>query len=358
MMAEAFTMHATERLARTRRNAIVLLAVLFVAVALLSLSVGPTAFAPHETLAVLARRLGFDLAVDERREAVLLTIRLPRVLLGAMVGAALAAAGAVMQGIFRNPLADPGLVGVSSGAALGAVVAIVVGGEMNFAARPTSALFFIPCAAFAGGLLTAAFVLRFARAGARTDAATMLLAGIAINALSGSAIGFLTYIATDVQLRDIAFWSLGSLSGATWTTLLAVAPFVLTALLLLPRVAGGLNALLLGEAEAGHLGIAVESVKRRAVILVAFSVGASVAFTGAIGFIGLVTPHLLRLIIGPDHRWLLPGAALLGACLLLVADAAARTLVAPAELPVGVVTALIGAPFFLWLLARNRRRAV
>ncbi|MER3427014.1 MAG: heme ABC transporter permease [Pyrinomonas sp.] len=346
-------MQATERLVRTRRNLIVLLTVLFIVVALFSLSVGPAAFTPHETLAILARKLGLDLAVDGRQEAVFLAIRLPRVLLGALVGAGLATAGAVMQGIFRNPLADPGLVGVSSGAALGAVAAIVIGGGAGFALRATAALFFVPCAAFAGGLITTAFVLVFARMGA----ATMLLAGIAINALSGSAIGFLTYIATDAQLRDIAFWSLGSLSGATWTTLLAVAPFVLTALLLLPRVAGALNALLLGEAEAAHLGVAVESVKRRAVVLVALSVGASVAFTGAIGFIGLVTPHLLRLIIGPDHRWLLPGTALFGACLLLVADATTRTLVAPAELPVGVVTALVGAPFFLWLLARNRRRS-
>lgn len=346
-------MQATERLVRTRRNLIVLLTVLFIVVALFSLSVGPAAFTPHETLAILARKLGLDLAVDGRQEAVFLAIRLPRVLLGALVGAGLATAGAVMQGIFRNPLADPGLVGVSSGAALGAVAAIVIGGGAGFALRATAALFFVPCAAFAGGLITTAFVLVFARMGA----ATMLLAGIAINALSGSAIGFLTYIATDAQLRDIAFWSLGSLSGATWTTLLAVAPFVLTALLLLPRVAGALNALLLGEAEAAHLGVAVKSVKRRAVVLVALSVGASVAFTGAIGFIGLVTPHLLRLIIGPDHRWLLPGTALFGACLLLVADATARTLVAPAELPVGVVTALVGAPFFLWLLARNRRRS-
>ena len=344
-----------ERQIHKRRALLCALVAALCALMLLALSIGATPFTPAEVLAVFLRRLGFNsLAVEEQREKVLFAIRLPRVLFGVMIGAGLATSGAIMQGLFRNPLADPGLVGVSSGAALGAVTMIVLGGP-RYLLGHSILLFFVPGAAFAGGLVVTLFVLRFARSAGKTDTATMLLAGIAINALVGAFIGYLTYIATDVQLRDIAFWSLGSLSGATWTTLLVTAPFILLAVLSSLQLAGALNAMLLGEAEAGHLGVATEKVKRRAVISVALAVGAGVAFAGTIGFIGLVTPHLLRLIIGPDHRYLLPSAALLGACLMLAADAIARSAAAPAELPIGIVTASLGAPFFLWLLARRRR---
>ncbi len=186
--------------------------------------------------------------------------------------------------------------------------------------------------------------------------ATMLLAGIAVNALAGAGTGFLTFMATDAQLRNITFWSLGSLGGTTWTAVSAVAPCMLTGLLLLPWLARSLNVFLLGEAEAGHLGIQIERLKRRVIVLVALAVGAAVSTAGIIGFIGLVVPHVVRLLLGPDHRYVLPGSALLGASLLIGADLVARTVVAPAELPLGIVTVVLGAPCFLWLLLRQRRQ--
>jgi iron complex transport system permease protein len=198
-------------------------------------------------------------------------------------------------------------------------------------------------------------VYRLATIAGQTIVATLLLAGIAINALAQAFSGFLTFYATDTQIRSLTFWKLGSLGGATWTSVLVAAPFVLLPLLLFPRLARPLNALLLGESEAGHLGFDVERVKRLVVVMVALVVGVGVALTGLIGFVGLVVPHLLRLMIGPDHRALLPGSALLGASLLVGADLVARTVVAPAELPIGILTAITGAPFFLWLLLRDRK---
>jgi iron complex transport system permease protein len=280
----------------------------------------------------------------------LLALRLPRVLLGATVGAGLGLSGAVMQGLFRNALVDPGLIGVSSGAALTASALLVFGGQ-----RFNSPLL-LTVAAFVGGLIAAASVERLSRIGGRTVAIAMILAGIAINAISGSAIGLLSYIATDAELRNLTFWNLGSLGGATWGRLLWAMPLTGLAALVLLRLARPLNVLLLGEAEALHLGIAVESVKRRALLLCILLVASSVALCGVIGFVGLVVPHLVRLIIGPDHRDLLPGSALLGAGLLLWADLLSRVIVAPAELPLGIVTAALGGPFFLALLLRERRK--
>lgn len=183
----------------------------------------------------------------------------------------------------------------------------------------------------------------------------MLLAGIAINALSGAGIGYFIFLANDEQLRDITFWGLGSLAGTVWHSVLMIAPFILLTLILLPRLSKGLNAMLMGENEAKHLGVDTQKIKRWIIVLVALAVGTSVAVAGIIGFVGLVVPHLLRLMIGPDHRLLLPGSAILGACLLLASDLVARTAVAPAELPIGIITASIGAPFFLWLLIKNKK---
>jgi iron complex transport system permease protein len=341
---------------RGARATLVLIALgaLLVASVLLSVGTGAVAIAPLEVVAILLARVGIELGVDvtPRQEAVLLAIRLPRVLLGVLVGAALAVAGAAMQGLFRNPLADPGLLGVSSGAALAAVTVIVVGGPLV----ASLGVWVLPAAAFIGSLLATLVVYALATAGGRTAVATMLLAGIAINALAGSGTGLFVFMADDAQLRDITFWSLGSLGGATWRTLSAAAPFMLAAIFLLPQFARALNAFLLGEAEARHLGVNVETVKLAIVFVTACAVGAAVSVSGIIGFIGLVVPHLIRLVIGPDHRILLPGTVLLGASLLLLADLLARTVVAPAELPIGIVTSLVGGPFFLWLLLRFRRR--
>lgn len=339
------------------RLALPALAVLLGVAVLVGIGVGAVSLSPLQTVAILLKQFGVSLPVtfEAQQEAVLLAIRLPRVCLGIMVGAGLAVAGASMQGMFRNPLADPGLIGVSGGAALAAVAVIVLGARAGAHLPPTLQLAVLPLAAFAGGFAVTLLVYRLSRAGGHTATGTMLLAGIAVNAFAGACIGLMTFISTDAQLRSITFWSLGSLGGATWTSVLVVMPFIIIPVLLLPRLARSLNALLLGEAEAKHLGVDTERVKRAAIILTAMAVGASVAVAGIIGFVGLVVPHLLRLSLGPDHRTLLPGAALLGAALLVGADTVARSVVIPAELPIGIVTALVGAPFFLWLLLRGRQ---
>jgi len=354
-VAKDRSVRAAGRRARSRL-VLLALAALLVLVVIASVGIGAVAIAPGELGAILAARLGADIAVDARQAGVLLAIRLPRVLLGLLAGAGLAVAGALMQGLFRNPLADPGLIGISSGAALAAVAVIVLGATLLDGISRALGPFTLPVAAFGGGLLATVLVYRLGSRGGRTSIGTLLLAGIAINALAGAATGLLTFVATDEQLRSITFWSLGSLGGATWRSVGAVAPLIVPVLLLAPRLAQPLNLLLLGEAEARHLGVNVESTKRVVVALSALAVGASVAVAGIIGFIGLVVPHLLRLALGPDHRLLLPGAALLGAALLLGADLLARTIVAPAELPIGIVTALAGAPVFVWLLLRDRAR--
>jgi iron complex transport system permease protein len=290
-------------------------------------------------------------------ERVFVGIRLPRALLSVLTGAGLGAAGAGMQGLFRNPLADPGLMGVTAGASLGAALMIVVVGERVAATPGAFQLFLLPLAAFAGALLATSAIWSFAQRGGSVRLTTLLLAGIAVNAIAFAGVGFLTFTADDAQLRELTSWNLGSLNGATWGAVSATAPFVLACVLGLPRVARALNALALGEEEASYLGIDVERTKRVVLVLVALGTGASVAFTGAIGFIGLVVPHLVRLAIGPDHRSLLPGSALLGAIVLTLADTVGRVVVAPSELPVGVITAVLGAPFFLWLLRAARRIA-
>jgi iron complex transport system permease protein len=333
------------------------LIILLAIIVFLSVDKGAVEISLGQCAAIVARRLGFHLpfAFDSQQEATLLSIRLPRVVLGLMVGAALGISGTAMQGLFRNPLADPSLIGISSGAALAATIVIVVGDLVAFNGPTLVRLMALPVAAFAGGLVTTVLVYRLATIAGQTIVATLLLAGIAINALSQAFSGLVTYFATDTQIRSITFWKLGSLGGATWNSVLIAGPFILIPIALFPILARDLNALLLGEAEAGHLGVNAERVKRLSVIFVAMAVGAAVAVSGIITFVGLVVPHVLRLILGPDHGRLLPASALLGAILLLASDLVARTLVAPAELPIGILTALIGAPFFIWLLLRDRK---
>lgn len=321
----------------------------------LSLALGPVSLPLQETLQAALRLLGLPLsgAGLEQAELILGQIRLPRTLLGLAVGAVLALSGVAMQGLFRNPLADPGLIGVSSGAALGAALAIVFGARLG-GLPEAFAPYLLSACAFAGGLGVTTLVYRFGRRNGQTSVATMLLAGIALTALSGAAIGLFTYLADDTTLRTLTFWNLGSLNGASYARLWPLLIVTIAVALWLPRRAKALNALLLGESEARHLGFAVERLKRELVFCTALGVGAAVAAAGMIGFIGLVVPHLVRLLAGPDHRVLLPASALAGASLLLLADLVARLVMAPAELPIGIITALIGAPFFLYLLMRGR----
>lgn len=333
------------------------LTLLMLAVALLSVSLGAIRIPPERVLAVLTGG-GADPALA-RDALVVLNIRLPRTLLGLMIGAGLAVSGALMQGLFRNPLADPALVGVSSGAGFAAACIIVLGDRLlAYAGLPGPLPYLaLPAGAFLGGLSATLILYALATRSGRTAVATMLLAGIALGALSGALTGLLTYASDDRQLRDLTFWSLGSLSGATWGKVAASAPLILPVLVAVPFLGRGLNALVLGEAEAFHLGIPVERLKRACIFLVAVAVGASVAGAGVIGFVGLVVPHALRLAIGPEHRLLLPASALLGGAFLVLADVVARLVAAPAELPIGIVTALVGAPVFLWLLLGRARVA-
>ncbi|MBX3026829.1 iron ABC transporter permease [bacterium] len=324
---------------------------------LAALGIGAVPIAPADLLALVAARGGWGTATwadASRQDAVLFAIRLPRALFGALAGATLAGGGAAVQALFRNPLADPALIGTAAGAALGAATAVVALTPAPAWAPDWLRLAALPAAAFLGGLAATAAVYGIANRDGRTAPATLLLAGIAVNALAGAGTGLLAFAANDAQLRSLTFWTLGSLGSVTWQGLGIAAPLLVASLLGLLASARPLNLLLLGEREARHLGIDVERLQRRTVLLMALGVGAAVALSGVIAFVGLVVPHLVRLAGGPDHRVVIPGSMALGAALLVGADVAARTAVAPAELPLGVVTALVGAPFFLFLLRRAR----
>ncbi len=323
------------------------LILLLVLALVLSLMLGPVQIDAGTVLRSLALQ-----AVDARSDAIIWQLRLPRSVMAGLIGGALGIAGAMMQGLFRNPMADPGLVGVTGGAGLCAAGAIVLAGLLYPAAwQPVM----LPLLAFGGGLLVTFLVHRLSVVEGRTAIAMLLLAGIALNAISTAGIGVMSFLSDDRQLRDITFWLLGSVGGASWGKIAVLLPFALLPLLLAPWLARALDAFNLGEREAAHLGFEVEKVKRIACLAVALAVGGAVAFSGIIGFVGLIVPHLVRLLFGPGHRLLLPYAGIVGAALLILADTVARIIAAPAELPVGLLTALIGAPFFLGLLLRLRR---
>ncbi len=293
-------------------------------------------------------------ALLARDQLVLWSIRIPRVVTAAVVGGLLATSGAIMQGLFRNPLADPALVGVASGGALAAAAAIVLvdssyGETIRFMQNAL-----LPMAAFLGSLATTLILYRIASRAGRTSIAIFLLAGLAIAAIANAGLGLLVFIADDRQLRDITFWLLGSMSGATWSKAATIAPVLAVGLIACLRIGRGLDLLVLGESEAFHSGVNVERLKRGSIVLISAMTGVAVAVCGVVGFIGIVVPHLLRLMIGPGHRLLLPASALLGAVLVVGADTLARIIVAPAEMPIGILTAAIGAPFFLAILLRQR----
>ncbi len=348
-----------EAFAKKRIITLAVLLALVPALAFCSASFGTYhAVRAPEVLRVLGHALGLGGGhLDATVQTTVLDLRLPRVALAILAGAALAMAGAALQGLFRNPLADPALIGISSGAALGAVLMIVLGGGLLGGIVLALGAFALPVAAMTGGVVVTFLIYRLSKVEGRTHIALMLLTGLAVNALAGAGIGTLIYHSSDEQLRTWTYWSLGSLGKADWPQIGVAAMFIVPALLTLPWFARPLNTLLLGEAEAHHLGVPVQRVKRWVILLSAAMVGAAVAACGTIGFVGLVAPHLVRLVCGPDHRLLLPASALLGASLLLAADLAARTAgMGVEELPIGVVTALVGAPVFLALLWRARRK--
>jgi iron complex transport system permease protein len=339
--------------------AVVVIVALAIAAAfslLFSVTTGASDASAFDVIHDLMTRKDGKGALSIRDHIIIFDIRLPRAILGFMIGASLALSGAIMQGLFRNPLADPGLVGVSSGASFGAVVMIVLGGTFAAPLYSLLGIYALPAAAFAGGLVTTLLLYKIATRHGQTSVATMLLAGIALGALSMAMTGLLIYLADDRELRDLTFWSMGSLAGATWMKVGAAGPTIILSMLAIPFMARGLNAITLGEAAAFHMGVPVQRLKTIAIVTVAAGTGASVAVSGGIGFVGIVVPHILRMAIGPDHRYLLPASALLGGSLLILADVLARTVVVPAELPIGIITAAVGGPFFLWILLRQRTR--
>ena len=319
------------------------LALLVVLLALVALAAAASGAVRIPTLRIPGLLLSLPEGGDDAMwRHVLMQVRLPRIGLAIVVGAGLAVSGVAMQALFRNPLAEPGLIGISLGGALGAVAAIVMNAPGLWAIAP---------AAFVGSLGATALAYRL---GSRhSGVGSVLLAGVAINAMCASGIGLFTTQANDVQLRNLTFWNMGSLAGASWAMLAWLTPWVALMCALLLRDWRAMNALMLGEREAQHLGFALKALRRRLVLLTALMVGPLVAVTGTIVFVGLVVPHLMRLLLGADHRWLLPHALVAGAISLTLADWLARLAVIPAELPIGIVTSLVGGPFLLWLLARK-----
>lgn len=342
----------------TRLAWYVLVALLVVAI-VLGLGLGAYYVSPGELWALLLQRMGISPGgIQPRTAAIIEFIRLPRVLFSIMAGAVLAISGAAIQGLFRNPLADPGLIGISSGASAAAVAAIVGASWLGIAISNMAGIFLVSIMAFGGAFLTTLLVYALSQQGGKTMVGIMLLAGVAIAAIAGAITGVFVLQATDAQLRSITFWSLGSLGGIGWVQCMVMLPIAILTVVGLMQQHRGLNALALGESAALHTGIRVERMKRIIILLVALGVGATVSMCGAIGFVGLVVPHALRMLMGASHRQLLPASALGGAVLLSLADTFCRTAIAPVEIPIGLATASLGAPFFLYLLIRYKKQMI
>jgi iron complex transport system permease protein len=344
---------------RTARGAglSIILGIVVLAGITLSAVTGQLAISPAEVLGSLLRVVGFDTGwapTDPIVESTLWVVRFPRIVMGLVVGASLAIAGAVMQAIFGNPLAEPGVVGVASGAALGAAAGIVLGGaglSGVFGSASTAVL------AFAGGLLATLLVYAVSRSNGRTEVVTLLLTGIAINAFAGAGLAFMLFAGNASSREQIVFWQLGSLNGSRWQEVGLVALTSVVGLLIALLIAGRLNLLALGERSARHLGVNVEALRVGSIVLVALLTGVAVAFCGIIAFVGLVVPHVIRMAIGPSHRPLILASAIGGGALLVYADLLARTVIAGADLPIGMLTSLVGGPFFFFLLYRQRKRS-
>jgi iron complex transport system permease protein len=353
MTVKSMSASSTGRLANADSLLLACLLVLAVA-AVLALSIGPTGITLDSLPRVLTAIVtGEADAGTAREKLVLLDIRLPRLLLGMFVGIALSTSGAMMQGLFRNPLADPGLIGVSSGAALAAVATIALGnGVLGFLVKPLG-VYALPFMAFLGGVAATSILVMVADRHGQLITTTLLLAGIGVGALAAALTGLISFASDDRELRDLTLWMLGSLSGASWPKVFSVIPFVLVLAAVCPRLSRALHGLLLGETEAFHRGVDVERSKKLIVLATASAVGAAVAVSGVIGFVGIVVPHFARMLGGPDQRCVLPVSATLGATLVLLGDVVARLALSPAELPLGVVMAIIGAPVFLHMVIRR-----
>lgn len=329
-----------------------LLVLLFLMV--LSVSVGPLRIDFADVFCIVGQQLGIHEAdgLSQRDVSVVWQLRFPRTLLGALVGAALAMSGAALQSLFNNPLADPGIIGVTGGATTGAVAVIVLLGPVASDALTTWA---VPVGAFLAGLAVTALIYVLARPGRATGTSKMLLVGIALGSACAALTGFFTYIADDTQLQTLVFWQLGSLSSVNWGQLAAMLPVAVAGVVVLLTNMRNLDVLALGERQAQHLGVNVKAARMAIIVAAALLAGGSVAFVGSIGFVGLVVPHIVRQLVGPAHRVALPMSAIAGACLIVASDCAARTLNPPSEIPLGLFTAAVGAPFFLYLVVRAKK---
>lgn len=340
---------------RARATAITatVLAVALVVLVVVSGVLGQLLVPPSEVLGSILHRLGIDWLPAPSTpfgDEALWNVRFPRLAMAVVVGASLAVAGAIMQGIFGNPLAEPGTVGVSSGAAVGASLSIMF--SWTFLGSWTT-----PVLAFACGLATTAGVYVMARRAGRTEVVTLILTGVAVNAVTGAVISFIVFAASSAARDQIVFWQMGSLAGSRWAQVAVVGPLCLAGIACAQFISRKLDLLSLGERAARHVGVDVERLRVQGMLLVALLVSAAVAFCGIIAFVGLVVPHLLRLVMGPGHRALLPISALGGAVLMTAADLCARTLIEFADLPIGMLTSCVGGPFFFWLLRRSRGRS-
>lgn len=350
----AFVSALPIRLAPTWRLGVIgvftlMVMVLFV-VALAELAVGPVSVDMKDILAGLVGE------TDTQGAMIVAHIRAPRLALGLVVGTALALSGCALQGVLRNPLADPGLIGIAGGASVGALSAIVFKDALLLVLPEPFAIYALPVAAFVGAASVTGVIFSISRRGGTTSIATLILAGVALNAIAGAVIGSLIYISDDQQLRNMTFWMMGSLGAANWTLVLIASVIVVFAAVFLLRMGRELDLFQLGERAAFHSGLNTERTKRNVAILSALAVGGVTAVAGPIGFIGLVAPHMARLVVGPRHVLVLPAAALMGTILLLLADLVVRNAVPPAEPPIGLATSMIGGPFFLWLLMTRLRR--
>lgn len=293
--------------------------------------------------------------LSDTDQYVLLYLRLPRIIMAVLIGSALAVSGTCLQGMFKNPLASPDLIGITSGSVLFAAVTIVLGAQFKEYLPEYLHFSLLSIMSFVGAMLTMVFVYRMSTTNGRTNVTILLLSGVAISALTGAATGMLTYLSSEEELRNLTFWTLGSLGGATWTKNTILGIVVLPSLFILTRKGKALNAMMLGEKDAEHLGIQVEKIKKQIVVLSALMVGTSVAFAGTIGFIGLIVPYILRLLFKSNYTVILPLSLFLGSCILLIADTISRVIVQPSELPIGILTAIMGAPVFIAILIKFKK---
>ncbi|MCE7063014.1 iron ABC transporter permease [Dyadobacter sp. CY343] len=335
-----------------------MLGFILLACVVFSSCIGALSISVKELTDIIAFKLGFisKTSVEEQKSIVFWVIRLPRVCLAVLIGAGLGIAGASLQGLFRNPIADSTLIGVTSGASLFAIFVLMLNVKYFGMLTELAGAYSISFVAFLGAAFTTFLVYQLSKIAGEGGITTLLLCGIAINAFVGAVTGLMTYLADDQQLRSITFWNLGSLGGATWTSVLAVAPFVGISVFFMPYLSKALNLLVLGESQAASLGVNMKALKQKVIILATMGVGASVAVAGTIGFVGLVVPHIIRTTFGPSHKTLLVGSAIGGAIVLTLADTLSRTIVAPSELPIGILTALLGTPFFIYILWEQKRK--